>query len=302
MSGVVAKLQNQEYRPGFDQRRVVVLPSNVIKRCRQLPVVRNLYVTNIGSMEALSTHRVDREEGVKQAIFLFCIAGRGYLELGNSAHIIRAGSGFFVPPDVAHTYGAHHRDPWVNFWFHFDGPLVDEVLELYGSDALNPTIHLRDIQKIMDLFENVYACLNYHHSDSGLMRMNSEFMRLLGFLDMNRVPQFKQSRLSNGKIEHTIRFMESNLNIEIDLEMLAELADKSKSHYSKLFKELTGEPPVRFFNRLRIRKACELLDHSEMQIRDIGKTLGYDDPYYFSRAFKSIQGVSPEAYRKSIKG
>lgn len=220
----------------------------------------------------------------------------------DNVYTIRAGNAIFIPPGLPHFYGAHKRDPWANFWFHFDGPLVGEVLERFGVDSLNPTIFFSNIEELQGLFEDVYACLNYHHSDTGLMRMNSEFIRFLGLLELNRVHQFQQSRNATDKIEETIRFMESNLNTEFDLDHLAQLADKSKSHYCKIFKERTGESPVSFFIRIKVRKACEMLDHSDMSIRDIGNSLGYKDPYYFSRAFKKVQGVSPEIYRKTIKG
>lgn len=52
------------------------------------------------------------------------------------------------------------------------------------------------------------------------------------------------------------------------------------------------------FIQLKIRKACEPLDQTNQSILPIAKQLGYDDPYYFSRLFKKIQGC----YRDSVKG
>ena len=57
-----------------------------------------------------------------------------------------------------------------------------------------------------------------------------------------------------------------------------------------------------YFIHLKIRKACELLDQTELTVQEIAVAIGYDDPYYFSRIFKKIQGVSPSAYRQSVKG
>ncbi|RKX40274.1 MAG: AraC family transcriptional regulator, partial [Verrucomicrobia bacterium] len=79
-------------------------------------------------------------------------------------------------------------------------------------------------------------------------------------------------------------------------------AGQSVSHYSKLFKYRTSQSPMACFLQLKIRKACELLDQTDQSVKAIAEGLGYDDPYYFSRLFKKIQGCSPTHYRDSIKG
>ena len=48
-----------------------------------------------------------------------------------------------------------------------------------------------------------------------------------------------------------------------------------------------------------IERACQLLKSTNMKINQIALKLAFDDPYYFSRIFKKIVGVSPKAYRES---
>ena len=52
---------------------------------------------------------------------------------------------------------------------------------------------------------------------------------------------------------------------------------------------------------LKIKKACELLDTTGMKINQISLKLGYEDPYYFSRQFSKVMGMSPKGYRARIK-
>lgn len=47
-----------------------------------------------------------------------------------------------------------------------------------------------------------------------------------------------------------------------------------------------------------MRNACDLLSRSDLPLKEIAMTVGYDDPHYFSRIFKNHRGVSPEAYRR----
>ncbi|MDI4644054.1 response regulator [Cohnella hashimotonis] len=69
---------------------------------------------------------------------------------------------------------------------------------------------------------------------------------------------------------------------------------------SSLFKKHKGIPPMEFIIRLRIEKAKQLLCISPpLTIRDVAAAIGYDDPYYMSRLFKSVTGVSPSEYRET---
>jgi YesN/AraC family two-component response regulator len=56
---------------------------------------------------------------------------------------------------------------------------------------------------------------------------------------------------------------------------------------------------MRYVNQFKVRQACQLLDNSTDSIRHIALSLGFDDPYYFSRLFKKTMGMSPQHYRAS---
>ena len=92
--------------------------------------------------------------------------------------------------------------------------------------------------------------------------------------------------------------MTNNLAAEASLTELAELAGMSRSRYTSAFRKVTGCSPVEYFNRLKVQKACELLRFSRKPVAEIGRELGFADPYYFSHAFKKMTGVSPANFRK----
>lgn len=110
-------------------------------------------------------------------------------------------------------------------------------------------------------------------------------------------PQF-ESGSSLGKIESSIQFMKANLNKTLQVASLATLINVSPSHYFALFKRRTGRAPIDYFIRLRMQHACELLDTTSWSVKEIAATLGYDDPFYFSRVFKAVNRVAPSQYRQ----
>lgn len=99
------------------------------------------------------------------------------------------------------------------------------------------------------------------------------------------------------KIERSISFMLQHLNQPLQVATLAAAANVSPSHFSALFKRWTGSPPIDFFIHLRMQQACRLFDSTSLNVKEVAAALGYDDPFYFSRTFKTVNRVAPSEYR-----
>ena len=99
------------------------------------------------------------------------------------------------------------------------------------------------------------------------------------------------------KIEQSITYMLRHLDEPLQVATLAARANISPSHFFALFKRQIGCAPIDCFIRLRMQHACRLLDETELSVKEVAATLGYDDPFYFSRIFKSVNRVAPSEYR-----
>jgi transcriptional regulator GlxA family with amidase domain len=100
------------------------------------------------------------------------------------------------------------------------------------------------------------------------------------------------------RIDRSIAFMTAHPNKPLQVAKLAGLAGISPSHFFAVFKKRTGFAPMDFFTRLRIKHACWLLDSTASSVKEVAAALGYDDPFYFSRVFKSLNRVAPSDYRQ----
>ncbi|WP_426334437.1 AraC family transcriptional regulator [Paenibacillus silvae] len=99
-------------------------------------------------------------------------------------------------------------------------------------------------------------------------------------------------------MERSITYMEKNFNKKITTEGLSEMAGVSRSHYSILFKQLTGFSPNEYLSRLRVHRAKELLIKGADSLREIALKVGYKDEFYLSRRFKQQTGESPSGYTR----
>ncbi len=102
---------------------------------------------------------------------------------------------------------------------------------------------------------------------------------------------------SQQKVERSINFMVANINRPLQVSTLAAQANVSPSHFFALFKQMTGRPPMDYFTKLRMSHACRLLDSTSASVKEVAAALGYNDPFYFSRVFKSVLAVAPVHYR-----
>ena len=103
----------------------------------------------------------------------------------------------------------------------------------------------------------------------------------------------KQWHSVTRAIQHINRYFDSDWK----LENYADLCCMSKYHFARIFKQVTGQSPLDYRNRIRIEYAKELLSNSFLPINEIGINLGYTTPAYFSDTFKKHTGLSPKEYR-----
>lgn len=92
-------------------------------------------------------------------------------------------------------------------------------------------------------------------------------------------------------------YLRQNLASQTTVGELARLADMSTSHFSALFKASAGLGVVEYVKRLRSARACELLITTRASIADVARSVGYQDAFYFSRQFHTINGMSPREFR-----
>lgn len=55
---------------------------------------------------------------------------------------------------------------------------------------------------------------------------------------------------------------------------------------------------VHYMHQLKIQQAKHLLLHTAQSVQEIGQSVGYADPFYFSRIFKRVEGISPQHFRQ----
>jgi AraC-like DNA-binding protein len=98
-------------------------------------------------------------------------------------------------------------------------------------------------------------------------------------------------------INNVLAHIAANLADDLREPMLAELVGQSPSAFSRSFRKHTGQSFVRYVNRLRIGRACELLTNSEKPVLDVCMDVGFNNVSNFNRQFLLHKRMPPTRFR-----
>lgn len=98
-------------------------------------------------------------------------------------------------------------------------------------------------------------------------------------------------------VKKSITFIQNNYKQSITLLDAAKAIEVSYSYLSFLFKQETGINFNMYLSRYRVEQAKQLLEATSMKIYEVADAVGFSDPYYFSKVFKEITGMSCKEYR-----
>jgi len=287
-------------KEGFHGQRAIVLPRKIINHlCLSNPITKGLYVTNIGYYPKAKHHYRQRHHGTDQHILIYCIEGKGKVQVEKKQYDIKPDSFVIIPAGMPHNYTADEKNSWTIYWIHFKGSIANAVVEAMVTQLKGHHGIITFQSNRLQLFDDIYANLERGYGNDNLCYANMclwHFLSSFLFDDKFNLPEKKESKQDNV-IEPSINFMQQHLSEMLRLSDIAEFVNVSVPHYSFLFRQKTGFAPMEYFIQLKMQKACQYLLFTDLRIKEIAEQLGVDDPYYFSRMFTKLMGESPKEYR-----
>lgn len=285
-------------RDGFPGERMTVLPRPRLRDALASPATSALVVTDVGFFPHALHHGRQREVPVTQAIILICARGRGWVRSNEVTHQVGPGQFVVIPPGLAHAYGSADDDPWTLWWMHVDGTLVREWCAIAGLGDNVAVRTLPDDAEAIGLAQQILVRMQTDTSPPNVLAAAGAAWHLLTLL------MIRQLRVDSTAttIEESARYLREHYADRISVADLAARARLSSSHFALLFRQQVGQSTHAYQTELRMARARELLDTTPIPVAEVARAVGYDDPFYFTRQFRRIHGVTPRAYRAQDKG
>ena len=289
-------------REGFKNQILHIVPRNSLERLSEHPLLYPLMPTDIGWYPSAHYHFCERENGAPEHILILCVAGSGWYEINGVRGNLNPNEALLIPGNTPHIYGASDSLPWSIHWVHFIGSSADFFASQLPKGEYVLSVHPEATERLRQLFSECSDSLATNFVLPRMLYASQALHHLLASVFFNNrsfSPTLQTSRFH--KLDSTLTFLQKNVHRALTLSELADHAHLSVPHFSRLFKEQTGFAPIDFFIHLKIQEANRLLLISDMTVREISYELGYEDPYYFSRLFKRIMGMSPTQYREQAQ-
>lgn len=281
---------------GFPGERLTILPEDVVRHSRTLPLCQDVCVTHTGRFDRVFGHYVTRPGGRPEYILIVCLDGAGSVRLRSTTWKLRQGHGIMLPPRVPHHYEADAAEPWSVFWFHFKGRRAEDCARALGCSLSHPRFWIQGVDSLIEAFEDCYRYVLGGYSDADLIGLTTSFLRVIGLCRALQRSHSVRRRLGEERVIQSVRFMRKNVHRPINLDEIAREAGVSIPHFSAIFRRQMRCSPMKFLNRLRMQEACERLVTTNLGVAEIAYSLGFEDPLYFSRCFHERIGVPPSEY------
>lgn len=279
---------------GFAGETLIVLPTEAFSDYVEHPLVRRLYLTDVGFFPHAVNHYRERQDGIEEYILLHCTGGRGVIEIEGCEYSLEENEAFCIPHLRGHRYWADPEEPWSILWVHFKGddcplyPLEELAVCRFASSST--------VRRMEFLFELLFRTLEEDYTLGNFIYLSQLLALILGET-YARTRRPDSSALQNRQVTQAVRFMYRHLSQRMTLEQLSDELSLSQSTLNTVFRQCTGRSPMDFFIRLKMKEACKILRSGNQYIYETAQLLGYQDPYYFSRLFKKVVGVSPKEYQ-----
>ena len=275
----------------------LVIPLFLLQKLKKHPLTQGIYPVSLGK----STHKKNlhiQHQSKHHHCLIYCQSGQGIIDHKNKKRTVNRGDLVIGTPHQVFSFISSQDKPTTLFWINFSGKLADDFAERLLMKMDEGLAHVGILSNIINDFDNLLALGSRGYTATNVIHAVHVLQQALSFLALQlRLTAFNQNTAFD--IEAIETLMRNNLHQDLSLDTLAHYSELSKFHFAKKFKELTDTAPIQHFINMKMQHACFKLDNTEHTIKQIADSLGYSDPYYFSRLFKKTIGMSPKQYRDS---
>ncbi|MBE7723703.1 MAG: AraC family transcriptional regulator [Enterocloster citroniae] len=256
----------------------------------------------------------NRPNGRKDYQLLYFHSGRGHFSFreDNSVRetetgkigqkcpdLVTAGQFVLFRPSNRQVYEYYASDRTEVYWVHFTGSDAEHILRQFGFEDSAQVFWSGVSMEYQNLFRKMIKELQ-------LCRKNYEtiiacrFQELLALAGRNRYNPYIAGSSMETIINDALIYFDENYAKPINVNDYAASVYISPCWFIRCFRNYMGMTPLQYIIHVRISNARELLLNPDFSIAEVSRSVGYEDPLYFSRYFKRSVGISPKDYKKSL--
>lgn len=222
-------------------------------------------------------------------------SGNGYLKCREKVYPLKVGDVFSVMYDCSIEYGASAGKGWSFIFLRIEGEKAREMTRRMGLSPERPVL-TGGGEKCVELFKKIMFlarenCRNAEEYAIGILRIMTFFTSSLP----------ERHRTKEELVADAVKLMEHTMENEWNINDLARNLHICRTILFHAFRSVTGESPVNFLHKIRLKKCKELIEKNPCStFQEIAEMLRFSDEKYFMRFFRRKSGMTPGEYRKSL--
>jgi len=162
--------------------------------------------------------------------------------------------------------------------------IFDQVFRTYGEAS----VEIIKVYKTAGSLYNFVHIQDYIRSAQGLLISLNDYIRHL-----------RSAHVDQKDMARALEYIQANYDKELSMTMVSNHVSLNYSYFSQAFKDYAGQSFVQYLKKLRIEKAKELLETTELRVLEIGDRVGFENTKHFNRVFREMVGISPLEYRQN---
>lgn len=230
-------------------------------------------------------------------IIHYILGGKGTFTVNGTNYMLGKNDGFLICPDTVVYYKADYDQPWSYAWVGFHGLKAASYLKQSGLDNHNPIFKYTKDDFLKNCLLRMIATKQlFKGKEIRLLGLLYEF---LSQLVETAVPAYRgENSTKEEYVKKALEYIAMNYSRSTSVAEIACSVGLDRSYLYSLFKEVVNLSPQKYLINYRMEKACDLMHTTSLTLSNIARSVGYNDPLMFSRAFKKAKGMSPRDFRK----
>jgi AraC-like DNA-binding protein len=266
-------------------------------------------------------HRLTGDLKIPKRIILdhelvLILSGKGTLEIKSEAISFSAGDLLFIPPFTPHSFSPS-GGKIEHLAVHFD--FAAQFPPFAANLARRPAYKVRLAQGLAlpQLYKTqpsdsirswLLSLVPLFTLGDPLSRLRAEALLLIVLTTLLQSAGAKRSKPKGdesinhtlyARIERAVDYIEHHFAESITPTDLAHAAGMSVSHFNRLFHRWAAQSPGQFVLNRRVQEARKLLGDVNLSVKEVAVRCGFEDPYYFSKVFRRIDGLPPSHFREA---
>lgn len=222
--------------------------------------------------------------------------GEGRLKLGGRRHELRPGVIFAYGPGVPQHILATPQKPLVKYFVDFAGARSADWIQQAGL-APGRVSQVYPPQELQPLFDELIR--NGQRGTRQAPELCRQLLLCLGVKLLEaRAPMKGTDSLAFATYQHCRQFVQEHFHRLRTLEQVARECHVDAAYLCRLFRRFEQQSPYQYLIRLRMNAAAGQLQQPGALVKNVAADLGFANPFHFSRVFKSVFAIAPEAFRK----